>query len=445
MKTTSPLFLCLLWLAATVAGCGQTDYHLTDPAPQLRITVADTAYERNKTIPTEISVQQSGAEGLPQLYITIPQGSASVTIDGAPLQTFRKWFTLTCASAQLNITPTKAGMLRVLLQAKSAEGVFSNSEEPTFEVREPQPLNVEIASEKRIVNLPSGETIPLALSIHSPENEGPFQVRVTCVSGKGDLLHEGHIINDIELQLGAETTIQYRPAQLGMHLLEVEASSDGISATGRAYMEVIRDIQVTSDVDQGFTISGTGEYDTDGEEVTLRLVNDSKYNFEVSEWLDNAGNVLSREDHYTITTSCDCPCDLKVNLKRRLVNISRGTSVTLDYKYWLLVNDKPTPYVVHDHRMQIEADYRVSEPLKFRYEYSRYEIYPLPPPVTRRASYATIVIGASLSSYMWSVDNVFDISIHKEDNPELVFNTYGRFVASPSTLYRIPVSITMKP
>lgn len=95
--------------------------------------------------------------------------------------------------------------------------------------------------------------------------------------------------------------------------------------------------------------------------------------------------------------------------------------------------------------MQIEADYRVSEPLKFRYEYSRYEIYPLPPPVTRRASYATIVIGASLSSYMWSVDNVFDISIHKEDNPELVFNTYGRFVASPSTLYRIPVSITMKP
>lgn len=445
MKTTSPLFLCLLWLSATSAGCRQTDYYLTDPAPQLCITVADTAYEKNKTIPAEISIQQSGAEGMPQLYITIPQGSASVTIDGAPLQAFGKWFTLTSASAQLNITPTKSGMLRLLLQAKSSEGVFSNSEELVFEVQEPQPLNVEISSEKRIVNLPSGETVPLALSIRRPENEGPFQVRISCACGKGDLLYEDHIINDIELQLGTETTIQYRPTQLGMHLLEVEASSDGISATGRAYLEVVRDIQVTSDVEQGFKITGTGEYDTDGEEVTLRLVNDSKYNFEVSEWLDSAGNVLSREDHYTITTSCDCPCDLKVNLKRRLVNISRGTSVTLDYKYWLLVNDKPAPYVVHDHRMQIAADYRVSEPLKFRYEYSRYEMYPLPPPVTRRASSATIAIGASLSSYMWSVENVFDISIYKEDNPGMVFNTYGRYVASPSTLYRIPLNITMKP
>lgn len=419
------------------------DYRLTEPAPKLCVTIAEAPYEKGKTLSGKISVQESGAKGLPQLYITIPQGSASITLDGAPLQAFGKWLPMTSASAQIGITPTKAGTLRILLQAKSAEGVFSNAEELNWEVQEPLPLSVEVSSQKRIVNLPASETIPVTVSIHRPEYEGLFQVKVTFVSGKGDLLYEGHIINDTEIQLGAETTLQYRPTQLGTHLLEVEASCNGLSSTGRTYMEVVRNIQVTSDVKPGFTIAGCGEYDADGEEVTLRLENDPKFNFEVDCWLDSTGKLLSREDQYTITTSCDCLCDLQVKLKRRLVNIARGPSARIDFKYSLLVNGKIENHIASDYRMQLEADYRLSDTLKFRYEYYKYEGYPLPPPTIKSSAIATMVSGASYSGYLWRVDNVFDISIHQEDNPRLTFNTYTRYIEGSSTSYFIPYNITM--
>ena len=62
-------------------------------------------------------------------------------------------------------------------------------------------------------------------------------------------------------------------------------------------MDVVRNIVVTSTVEGCFSIEGAGEYNTEGQEITLALVNDELFNFEAAEWYDASGNLLSEEEH----------------------------------------------------------------------------------------------------------------------------------------------------
>lgn len=88
----------------------------------------------------------------------------------------------------------------------------------------------------------------------------------------------------------ADATFEYAPEEIGEQILEFEVSAAKASAKARAYMDVVKNIVVTSCVEGCFTIDGAGEHNVEGETVTLKLVNDELFNFEVAGWYDTSGS-----------------------------------------------------------------------------------------------------------------------------------------------------------
>lgn len=125
---------------------------------------------------------------------------------------------------------------------------------------------------------------------------------------------------------------------------------------------------MTSSVEGCFTIDGAGEHNVEDETVTLALVNEDLFNFEVAGWYDTSGQLLSGEATYALTLARDCITDIEVRLKPRTVNITRQGIARIEFQYLVMEGGRPVPKVAYDYRTQYSTDYKASEPIKFYYE-----------------------------------------------------------------------------
>ena len=201
---------------------------------------------------------------------------------------------------------------------------------------------------------------------------------------------------------------------------------------------------MTSSVEGCFTIDGAGEHNVEDETVTLALVNEDLFNFEVAGWYDPSGQLLSGEATYALTLARDCSItDIEVRLKPRTVNITRQGIARIEFQYLVMEGGRPVPKVAYDYRTQYSADYKASEPVKFYYEEYRLDTSKIPPVGQKSAGMPTIPKGATKSTFLWRCDEKFSVSIRPADNPGFKFNYNDRSVESQTTKYYLPSDITM--
>ena len=179
------------------------------------------------------------------------------------------------------------------------------------------------------------------------------------------------------------------------------------------------------------------------ETVTLKLVNDELFNFEVAGWYDTSGQLLSGEATYALTLARDCITDIEVRLKPRTVTITRQGIARIEFQYLVMEGGRPVPKVAYDYRTQYSADYKASEPVKFYYEEYRLDTSKIPPVGRKSAGMPTIPKGATKSTFLWRCDEKFSVSIRPADNPGFKFNYNDRSVESQTTKYYLPSDITM--
>ena len=85
----------------------------------------------------------------------------------------------------------------------------------------------------------------------------------------------------------------------------------------------MKNIVETSSVEGCFTSDGAGEHNVEDETVTLALVNEDLFNFEVAGWYDTSGQLLSGEATYALTLARDCITDIQLRLMPRTATITR--------------------------------------------------------------------------------------------------------------------------
>ena len=205
----------------------------------------------------------------------------------------------------------------------------------------------------------------------------------------------------------------------------------------------MKNIVVTSSVEGCFTIDGAGEHNVEDETVTLALVNEDLFNFEVAGWHDTSGQLLSGEATYALTLARDCITDIEVRLKPRTVNITRQGIARIEFQYLVMEGGRPVPKVAYDYRTQYSADYKASEPVKFYYEEYRLDTSKIPPVGQKSAGMPTIPKGATKSTFLWRCDEKFSVSIRPGDNPGFKFHYNDRYIESQTTKYYLPSDITM--
>ena len=440
MRTTLFYALALFLLP----GCSSSKYQIVEPQPQLSLSTAAAVCELGENVSITLAVAQEGVDGNFSLSAFIREGKATLTLDGSDMDTSGQWVQLSAKNARLVITPAQAGDLLVSFQAKSPEGEVSEQQDLKVTVTAPSEIAAEAVCEAKIVNPAADARIPVQLHIQGvPGADGKFIVTPTVSLGKGKIFLNGNAVNGQACPVDADVTFEYAPEEIGEQILEFEIAAGKASAKARAYMDVVKNIVVTSVVEGCFTIDGAGEHNVEGETVTLALVNEDLFNFEVEGWYDPSGQLLSGEATYALTLARDCITDIEVRLKPRTVTITRQGIARIEFQYLVMEGGRPVPKVAYDYRTQYSADYKASEPIKFYYEEYRLDRSKIPPVGQRSTAMPTITKGARNSTYLWRCDEKFSVSIHPGDNPGFKFHYNDRYIESQTTKYYLPSDITM--
>ena len=440
MRTT--LFYALALFVS--AGCSSSKYQIVEPTPQLSLSTVTAVCELGETVNLTLTVAQEGVDGNFSLSAFIREGKATLTLDGSDMDTSGQWVQLAAKHARLVITPAQAGDLLVSFQAKSPDGEVSEQQDLKVTVTAPSEITAEAVCEAKIVNPAADARIPVQLHIQGvPGADGKFIVTPTVSLGKGKIFLNGNAVNGQACPVDADVTFEYAPEEIGEQILEFEIAAGKASAKARAYMDVVKNIVVTSVVEGCFTIDGAGEHNIEGETVTLKLVNDELFNFEVAGWYDTSGQLLSGEATYALTLARDCITDIQLRLKPRTVTITRQGIARIEFQYLVMEGGRPVPKVAYDYRTQYSTDYKASEPIKFYYEEYRLDRSKIPPVGQRSTAMPTITKGARNSTYLWRCDEKFAVSIRPGDNPGFKFHYNDRYIESQTTKYYLPSDVTM--
>lgn len=424
-------------------GCTSSEYRIVEPRPTLALSKNTANCELGQAVNITLTVDQEGVDGNFSISAFIRQGKAQISIEGREVQTTGQWVTLDGKTARIDITPEAVGELVVNLQAKAPSGETSDQQELSVTVTAPSQIAAEAACEAKIINLEHGAKIPVQLRIDGKSPDGKFMVTPSISQGQGKIFLEGNIVNDAKCPVDENTTFEYFPEVIGEQILEFQVTTSQATAKARAYMDVVRNIVVTSTVEGCFSIEGAGEYNTEGQEITLALVNDELFNFEAAGWYDASGNLLSAEETYSMKLSTDCITDIEVRLKQRNVTITRTGIAQLEYQYLVMENGRPVPKVAYDYRTQYSADYKASEPIKFYYEEYRLDKSKIPPPAVKKSAAPALPKGATKSGYFWRYDKKYTVYLRESDNPGFKFNFNQRYIESANTKYYLPPDITM--
>ena len=440
MRTTLFYALALFLLP----GCSSSKYQIVEPQPQLSLSTAAAVCELGENVSITLAVAQEGVDGNFSLSAFIREGKATLTLDGSDMDTSGQWVQLSAKNARLVITPAQAGDLLVSFQAKSPEGEVSEQQDLKVTVTAPSEIAAEAVCEAKIVNPAADARIPVLLHIQGvPGADGKFIVTPAVSLGKGKIFLNGNAVNGQACPVDADMTFEYAPEEIGEQILEFEIAAGKASAKARVYMDVVKNIVVTSVVEGCFTIDGVGEHNVEGETVTLALVNEDLFNFEVAGWYDTSGQLLSGEATYALTLARDCITDIEVRLKPRTVTITRQGIARIEFQYLVMEGGRPVPKVAYDYRTQYSADYKASEPVKFYYEEYRLDRTKIPPVGQRSTAMPTITKGARNSTYLWRCDEKFSVSIRPSDNPGFKFHYNDRYIESQTTKYYLPSDVTM--
>ena len=404
-------------------GCTSSEYRIVEPRPTLALSKNSANCELGQAVNITLTVDQEGVDGSFSISAFIRQGKAQISIEGREVQTTGQWVTL---------------------DAKAPSGETSDQQELSVTVTEPSQIAAEATCEAKIINLEPGAKIPVQLRIDGESPDKKFMVIPSISQGQGKIFLEGNIVNDAKCPVDENTTFEYFPEVIGEQILEFQVTTSQATAKARAYMDVVRNIVVTSTVEGCFSIEGAGEHNTEGQEITLALVNDELFNFEAAGWYDASGNLLSEEETYSMKLSTDCITDIEVRLKQRNVTITRTGIAQLEYQYLVMENGRPVPKVAYDYRTQYSADYKASEPIKLYYEEYRLDKSKIPPPAVKKSAAPALPKGATKSRYFWRYDKKYIVYLRASDNPEFKFNFNQRCIESKTTKYYIPTDITMQ-
>ena len=352
MRTT--LFYALALLVS--AGCSSSKYRIVEPTPQLSLSTVAAVCELGQAVSLTLAVSQEGIDGNFSLSAFIREGQAAITLDGSDMDTSGQWVQLSAKNARLVVTPNQVGDLLISFQAKSPDGGISGQQDLKVTVTAPSEIAAEALCKAKIVNPAADARIPVQLHIQGvPGADGKFIVTPTVSQGKGKIFLNGYAVNGQASPVDADATFEYAPEEIGEQILEFEVSAAKASAKARAYMDVVKNIVVTSVVEGCFTIDGAGEHNVEGETVTLALVNDDLFNFEVAGWYDTSGQLLSGEATYALTLARDCITDIEVRLKPRTVTITRQGIARIEFQYLVMEGGRPVPKVAYDYRTQYSA------------------------------------------------------------------------------------------
>lgn len=437
------LFYALLLFVS--AGCSSSKYQIVEPQPQLSLSTVTAVCELGQAVSLTLAVSQEGVDGNFALSAFIRQGHATITLDGSNMDISGQWAQLAARNARLVITPVQAGDLLVSFQAKSPDGGVSVQQDLKVTVTAPSEIAAEAVCEAKIVNPAADARIPVKLHIQGvPGADGKFLVTPAVSQGKGKIFLNGYAVSGQANPVDADATFEYAPEEIGEQILEFEISAGKASAKARAYMDIVKNIVVTSCVEGCFTIDGIGEHNVEGKTVTLALKNEDLFNFEPAGWYDSAGQLLSDQATYALKLSRNCISQIEVRLKPRVVTITRQGIAQMEFQYLIMQNGRPVPKVAYDYRMQYSADHKVSEPVKFYYEEYRLDKSKIPPIGYKQPAAPTFSKGMTKSSYLWRCDKQFSVSIRPGDNPGFKFHYNDRYIESSSTKYYLPSDITMK-
>ena len=338
MRTTLFYALALFLLP----GCSSSKYQIVEPQPQLSLSTAAAVCELGENVSITLAVAQEGVDGNFSLSAFIREGKATLTLDGSDMDTSGQWVQLSAKNARLVITPAQAGDLLVSFQAKSPEGEVSEQQDLKVTVTAPSEIAAEAVCEAKIVNPAADARIPVLLHIQGvPGADGKFIVTPAVSLGKGKIFLNGNAVNGQACPVDADMTFEYAPEEIGEQILEFEIAAGKASAKARVYMDVVKNIVVTSVVEGCFTIDGVGEHNVEGETVTLALVNEDLFNFEVAGWYDTSGQLLSGEATYALTLARDCITDIEVRLKPRTVTITRQGIARIEFQYLVMEGGRP--------------------------------------------------------------------------------------------------------
>ncbi len=438
MKKTVSYALLLCGLA----GCSSSEYRTVAPTPTLTISAQEADCQVGKTVSVTLSVSQEGVDGGFELSTFIRQGAASVTLNDDPIGTAGQWVALTGTDARITVSPQEAGLLAVSFQAKAPDGKTSEALELHVSVSPASRISAEALCDDRIVNPGRDDKIPVTLRIDG--EAGRYTVVPSLSLGNGVIYCDGHIVNDTECAAEAETVFYYEPAVIGEHILEFDIATAETSVKARAYMDIVKKISVKSPLEGCFTFRGVGEHDMQGETVTLELVNEDLFNFEVAGWYDAEGRLISADATCPLEMNLYSLTDFEVKLKTRTVNISRDGTQTVEFTYLIQQNGKPVAKKAYDYRTQYIADYKVSEPITFRYEEYRLDKGKIPPQKVKTQGAPIIPEGATRSTYLWRCDKKFSVYLREKDNPGFKFNYARKYIESETTKYYIPDDVKMQ-
>lgn len=426
-----------------LAGCSSSKYQIVEPKPQLSLSSATATCELGETATITVTVSQEGVAGNFALSAFIRQGQARITLAGSDMDTSGQWVQLPDKSARLVITPAQVGDLLISFQAKSPDGEVSEQQDLKVTVTAPSEIAAEASCEAKIVNPAADTRIPVKLLIRGASADGKFLVTSSISHGSGKIFLNGYAVNGQASPVDGDVTFEYAPDVIGEHILEFHVTAGKATAKARAYMDIVKNIIVTSIVEGCFTIDGAGEHNIEGKEVILKLVNEELFNFEPAGWYDSNGKLLSDGPTCELKLSRDCITGIEVKLKPRTVTIARQGIAELKYQFLVMEGGRPVPKVDYDYRTQYTADYKASEPIKFYYEEYRLDKSKLPPVGQKSISTPTIPKGATNSTFLWRCDRKFSVSIRPADNPGFKFNYKDRFIESSSTRYIIPDGIVI--
>ena len=141
--------------------------------------------------------------------------------------------------------------------------------------------------------------------------------------------------------LEAETVFYYEPAVIGEHILEFDIATAETSVKARAYMDIVKRSPSRVRSKDASHSEGSENTTYKGETVTLELVNEDLFNFEVAGWYDAEGRLISADATCPLEMNLYSLTDFEVKLKPRTVNISRDGTQTVEFTYLIQQNGKP--------------------------------------------------------------------------------------------------------
>lgn len=222
MKKYRKIILLLSLLAA--AGCGKSEYRITEPKPTLEVTALQDSYIINQPAFLQLKVTQQGYDGEFQLSAVLNEGACDLAMQGSDLPTDGTWTTMSNTTEILTLTPTLAGPLRISFEVKAAEGEQSGRSFINFNVQKSPALALEVEYPE---TASITERIELTMLLTKFGWTGAIPVTYTQLAGNGTLQYGAVTITPAEafsVPANMEQPLYYTPVERGMHRLQLSAT-----------------------------------------------------------------------------------------------------------------------------------------------------------------------------------------------------------------------------